>query len=71
MLRISVYEDDPLRYCCDLDPDETNAAQRSVTPEELAELRRLLAEYRKFQALLKQIAARSELEWDEITGASQ
>ena len=66
MLRISVYEDDPFRMCCDLTPDVTAAAQRRVTAEEHAELLRLEAEYQKFQALLAEIRQRPELEFEEI-----
>ena len=67
MMRISVVYDDPFRYCCDLAPDITAAAQREVTPEELSELQRLQAEYDKFQVLLKTIQERPELEWEAIT----
>ena len=66
MARISVYEEDPLRMCCDLDPDVTAAAQRKVTAVEFAELCRLEVEYRKFQTLLREIRERPELEFDEI-----
>jgi hypothetical protein len=66
MLRISVYEDDPFRWCADLAPDVTAAAQRRVTADEHAELLRLEAEYKKFQALLAKIRERPELEFDEI-----
>jgi len=66
MPRISVYEDDPLCFCCDLEPDITAAAQRRISEDELLELKGLLRSYHTLQYKLAEIRNRPELEFDEI-----
>ncbi len=62
---ISVYYDDTFTFTCDMKPEVTNACLRRVTPEEHTEIERLLKEYAKLQALLKDVQDRPEIEFDE------
>ncbi len=65
MPRISVYEDDPIRFCVDLSPDATAAAQRRVSQEELEELHILVLAQKRLQKLLAEFRERPEVEFEE------